>query len=149
METNEEILSKLKETNELIEVIKEKVAPEYQNIETAEKEGVTGIFKHFDRIHDKLFSFNNILIAGFFALTQLDSSVSTYIIVIPLINLSILIYVEYQMMEMNRFKSNIKNIPINEIPQRLDSFNKKTTNYSLLTIISTSIVTIIFVWRLV
>lgn len=37
-----------------------------------EYEGVRDIIKYFDRIHSNLFTYNNILIAGFFTLAQLN-----------------------------------------------------------------------------
>ena len=36
-----------------------------QKLSQIEEEGIKNTLKHFDRIHDKLFTFNNILIAGY------------------------------------------------------------------------------------
>lgn len=77
------------------------------NFKKHEEEGAKNILKYFDRIHDKLFNYNNILIAGFFTLSKIDDSVSVKTIFIPIANLIFLIYVEYRMMEKSRFESRI------------------------------------------
>ena len=41
-----------------------------------EEDGTNEIVKYFDRIHDKLFDLNNILIAGYFSLVALNKQVS-------------------------------------------------------------------------
>ncbi|MBE0393065.1 hypothetical protein [Flavobacterium sp. PL002] len=79
-----------------------------ENFERTEIEGGKNILKYFDRIHDKLFAFNNILIAGFFALSKIENSISVKTILIPIINLCFLVFIEYQMMEKSRFESSIK-----------------------------------------
>jgi len=39
------------------------------------EEGLKNMLKHFDRIHDKLFSLNTMFIAGFFALIKISSNI--------------------------------------------------------------------------
>jgi len=63
----------------------------FENFESTEHEGVRDILKYFDRIHDKLFTFNNILIAGYFAMSRFFDSFSIYMIIIPLVNLGLLL----------------------------------------------------------
>ena len=36
-----------------------------KNFKKTEEDGVKNILRYFDRIHDKLFTFNNIMIAGY------------------------------------------------------------------------------------
>ena len=117
-----------------------------ENIKQLEVEGIQNILKYFDRIHDKLFTFNNILIGGYFALSQIYDSFSIYEILIPLINLGILIFIEYQMMEKSRFEADIKNKTSREIENYGTSINK-TNLYSLLTILATTIVAVIFIYN--
>ena len=116
-----------------------------QRYEKIEEEGIKNLLKHFDRIHDKLFSFNNILIAGYFALSKIEREISLSTILIPIANLVILIFIEYNMMNKSRFESEITKKPKEEI-SRWGKSIERTNQYSLLSIISTSIVTIIFIF---
>lgn len=118
-----------------------------RNFIRTEEEGLKNILKHFDRIHDKLFTFNNILIAGFFALSKLENPIPVKTIFIPLINLCFLIFIEYEMMERSRFEASIKSQPFD----KYSSYGKriKRTNwYSLLSIFTTLIVAVFFVYYL-
>ncbi len=114
-----------------------------QRFKKTEEEGLKNLLKHFDRIHDKLFTFNNILIAGYFALSKLEKTLSLFAILIPITNLIILLFIEYKMMEKSRFESEITKKPMREISKWGKSI-ERTTQYSLLAIITTTIVTIIF-----
>ncbi|MBB5439176.1 hypothetical protein HDC92_002863 [Pedobacter sp. AK017] len=114
-----------------------------QRWKKTEEEALKNMLKHFDRIHDKLFNFNNILIAGYFALSKLEKEISLATILIPIANLVVLLYIEYKMMEKNRFESEITKKP----PHEIELWGKKivrTNQYSLLAIISTSIVLLLF-----
>jgi hypothetical protein len=114
-----------------------------QRWKKTEEEGLKNTLKHFDRIHDKLFNFNNILIAGYFALSKITKDISLATILIPLANLVVLLYIEYKMMKKSRFESNITNQP----PSEIDKWGKsitRTNQYSLLAIVSTSVVLLIF-----
>lgn len=109
-----------------------------------EEKGKERILYYFDRIHSNLFNYNNLLIAGYFALTQLDVSISKWSILVPIVNLWILVFIDYRLMEKSRFESNITNQPLDEI----DKYGKAiqfTTLFSFLCIISTLITTIIFI----
>lgn len=117
------------------------------NFKRMEIEGVQNILKYFDRIHDKLFNFNNILIGGYFALSQIYESFSIYGIIIPLVNLGILLFIEYRMMEKSRFEADIRKKTKEEIDKHGTTINK-TTLYSLLAIFSTTIVVGIFIFNL-
>ena len=119
-----------------------------ENFRKTEEDGLKNILKYFDRIHDKLFTFNNILIAGFFALSKLDNSVSVKTIFIPIVNLIFLIYIEYRMMEKSRYESEITKKPMREINKHGKSIDR-TNIYSLLTIATTLIVTGFFLFYLV
>ncbi|MDQ8011538.1 MAG: hypothetical protein REI96_03740 [Flavobacterium nitrogenifigens] len=119
-----------------------------RNFTRTEEEGLKNILKHFDRIHDKLFVFNNILIAGFFALSKIENPIPVKTIFIPILNLCFLIFIEYEMMEKSRFESSIKTQPFD----KYDSHGKRITRtnlYSLLSIITTLSVTIFFLYYLI
>lgn len=115
------------------------------SLEKKAYDGVRDIFKYFDRINDKLFNYNNILIAGFFTIGKLKNDVPMWLIIIPIFNLAFFIYIEYMIMEKSRMESYI-----------LESFDEekyrkninKTNLYSLLTIFTTLIVTIFFLINL-
>ena len=67
-----------------------------QRFKKTEEEGLKNLLKHFDRIHDKLFTFNNILIAGYFALSKLENKISLSFIMLPIANFIILLFIEYK-----------------------------------------------------
>lgn len=70
-----------------------------QRMAKMEADGLSDIVKYFDRIQDKLFNLNNIVIAGYFALIAINKHISKGIIFIPVANLIFLIYVGCRMME--------------------------------------------------
>lgn len=118
-----------------------------QRFKKTEEEALKNMLKHFDRIHDKLFNFNNILIAGYFALSKLEKEISLATIFIPIANLIVLLYIEYKMMEKSRFESSITQ----KTPKEIEQWGKRitrTNQYSLLAICSTSIVTMWFLYYL-
>ena len=119
----------------------------FENFKRTEHEGVKDILKYSDRIHDKLFTFNNILIAGYFALSRFFNAFSIYMIIVPLVNLGLLLFIEYRMLEKSRFESEITQKTPKEIEKYGLSINK-TTRYSLNSIISTMIVVLIFIFSL-
>lgn len=116
-------------------------------LQKIEEEAHKNMLKHFDRLHDKLFTFNNILITGYFVLSRLDAGVSSLSIVIPMLNLSILLYIEYRMMNNSRIQSTITQQ--NKI--QMDKWKKSINNtnlYSLLSILTTTAVTGWFLYYL-
>jgi len=119
-----------------------------KNIKRTEEEGLKNILKYFDRIHDKLFMVNNILIAGFFALSKIESSTSVKTILIPITNMMFLIYIEYRMMEKSRYESEITKQPIEGFEEHGKSVTR-TNLYSLLTIFTTLTVTSFFLYYLI
>jgi hypothetical protein len=116
-------------------------------MERAKEEGLKNTFKYFDRIHDKLFVFNNILIAGFFGLSKFDSQISMKLILIPILNLSFLIYIEFEMMEINRFIAKVDTKRIEEIETNGERINR-TNLFSLMSIFSTLVVALTFLYFL-
>lgn len=113
-----------------------------------QRDGMRDILRYFDRIHDKLFSFNNMLIAGYFVIIALpQSSVSAWWIIFPIFNMLYLIYIEYKMMEKSRFEADITNKTPEQINQWRNKINK-TTNRSLQTILITLIVVVVFILQL-
>lgn len=135
--TEEEIEQSLKEADEVI-----------QNFKEQEKQGLRDILRYYDRIHDKLFSFNNMLIAGYFVIIAMpDSQTNPWWILLPIFNMLNLVFVDYEMMEKSRFESAIMSKSQEEI-QNHGKRISKTTWRSLFTIISTLIVTFVFIIQL-
>ncbi|MDY7396677.1 hypothetical protein UMM65_15615 [Aureibaculum sp. 2210JD6-5] len=94
-------------------------------IEKAEREGEEAskkIQSTFDRIHDKLFTVNGILVASFFGLGKFPTDnpiVSLWLVLLPIFVLCYLIYLEQQQMEIYRHAS-----------QRMNwSFDKDVAKY--------------------
>ena len=136
--TNEEIEESLKEADEMINNFKEQ-----------EKQGLRDILRYYDRIHDKLFSFNNMIIAGYFVIIAMpNSQTNPWWILLPIFNMLNLVFVDYEMMEKSRFESAIMSKSQKEI-QNHGKRISKTTWRSLFTIISTLIVTFVFVIQLI
>lgn len=112
------------ETNKILQRILEILAKNEARIETneltsesdrlikkAEKEGDDAsqkIQSTFDRIHDKLFTINGILVASFFGLGKFPTDnpiVSLWLVVLPIFVLGYLIFLEQQQMEIYRHAS--------------------------------------------
>lgn len=127
-----------------IDQINKEVEVSMARFKAIEEQGKEKILYYFDRIHNNLFVFNNLLIAGFFTLAQLKVSVSKWTIIIPIVNLWFLIYIDYRLMEKSRFESNITSHP----KSKLDKYGKtisRTNLISLLAIITTFTITVVFV----
>lgn len=87
-----------------------------------------------------------MIIAGYFALISPDTS--SWLILVPIINFFLLLYLDWQMMEKSRLESNFKSISEDErnLHGRLV---QKSNEYSLITIITTVIVAIIFTYLII
>ena len=116
--------------------------------ERTEYDGKRDILKYFDRIHDNLFSYNNLLIGAFFALGQLQHNISKWTVIIPILNLWILIMVEYRMMEKSRFEASIMSQPFDDIKNKQGKQIGTTTLTSLFAIFTTFLVTLSFLYYL-
>ena len=143
---NPENLDVEKSLAEMEETFKE-IEKTMASMEKKAYDGTRDILKYFDRIHDKLFTFNNIMIVGFFTLSKLKNNVPIELIFVPLINLVILIYIEYKMMQKSRFEARILDVNFEEIP-KLGNMISKTNSYSLLSIFSTFVVNLFFIFNL-
>ena len=81
----------------------------------------------FDRIHDKVFNFNNILIATFMVLSTYPSKspiLDLWAVVFPIFNLIFLLYLEIRQMEIHRFAAKERDwtdIERNEYGKKLNS----------------------------
>jgi len=88
----EEVFS---ESNNLIQKVKKRVESRTNQIQDS-----------FDRIHDKVFNFNNIMIAAYMVLGTFPSDspiLPLWTVIFPIINLIYLILLEIRQMEIHRF----------------------------------------------
>lgn len=119
-----------------------------QRLDAVQIVGLADLVKYFDRINDKLFQLNNMIIAGYFALIVIQPKTSSWLILIPIVNFLFLLFVDYQMMQKSRLESNYKSLS----PAERDKYEKlisSSNQYSLLTIITTMIVMVVFTYLLV
>lgn len=113
-----------------------------------ERRGLEGISLYFNRIHDRLFTLNNMCVVGYLAIIILPECNMKFInILLPIVNMFFLITIEYFMMEKSRDEANIKNKNMDEI-QKVGDNVQKVTLYSLSEIIFTLIVIINFLMHL-
>lgn len=112
------------ETNELMNKVERRVEQSTSQIQNS-----------FDRIHEKVFNFNNILIATFMVLATFpnDSPIlKLWTVVFPIINLIFLIYLEIRQMGIHRFASNEKRWTSAE----REKYGKQISSQNLLSLLS-------------
>lgn len=140
-EVNQQSEEKTKEYQLLLEEANAEIKKYEEISQKHAYDGLRDISKYFDRINDKLFMFNNILIAGFFATGKLKDNVSVELIIFPIANLLVLIYMEFLFLE----KSRMASYPAIEMDvEKYAQQIKKTNKFSRITLITTGVVTIIF-----
>ncbi|TVZ15602.1 hypothetical protein [Maribacter sp. MAR_2009_72] len=120
-----------------------------KKIDKIKEDAVKNILSHFNRINDKLFTFNNILIGGYFAISRIYDDINIKIIMIPLINLIFLIFLEYLMMEKSRKEASVDELGLDEFIKFAENKETRPTLFSSLAIISTSSVFGYFVYLLI
>ncbi len=112
-------------------------------IKKAEKEGdeaATKIQSSFDRIHDKLFSVNSILIAAFvgFGKFPADAPIfNIWVALLPLLNIFYLIFLEQRQMEVYRHASQRMNWNLSTDVEKYGKMINKQNLRSLLAILTT------------
>ncbi|WP_163323001.1 hypothetical protein [Draconibacterium mangrovi] len=82
----------------------EKAEHLYKQMEQMELESIKKVGDYFDRIHDKLYTLNNIIIAGLLVLFTLNNEefFIFWFLIPPVFNLLYLAYIDYRMMQLNR-----------------------------------------------
>ena len=82
-----------------------------------------------DRIHDKVFNFNNILIGAFLVLGTYpnnDPKLELWTIVFPILTMAFMIYLDIKQMGIHRFASNEQEWKGSEAKQYGKKINQKT-----------------------
>jgi hypothetical protein len=91
----------------------------------------------FDRVHDKIFNFNNILIGAFLVLGTFPNNiphVKLWTIIFPILNMAFMIYIDIKQMGIHRYAANEQewnNIEREEYGQKIN----KQTRLSLLSLL--------------
>lgn len=81
----------------------------FNNAERRVDHATNLIQSSFDRVHDKIFNFNNIMIAAYLALGTFPVNspiIKLWTIIFPVFNLVFLIFLEIRQMEIHRFAAN-------------------------------------------
>lgn len=73
-----------------------------------EEDGVTDTIRYFDRIHDKLFQLNTIMSGAYFALIEINSNLSVWLLLVPVLTIFLLLFIEYKIMEKSRLQADTK-----------------------------------------
>lgn len=99
----------------------------------------------FDRIHDKVFNFNNILIGAYLVLGTFPSDspkLQLWTIIFPILNLVFMIFIDIRQMEIHRFASKEQDWTDKE----RESYGKKINQQTLLSLFSflLSVVSLIY-----
>jgi uncharacterized membrane protein len=119
-----------------------------EQLKKTEESGLADLGKYFDRIHDKLFQLNTVILAAYFALIAIQKNTSVNFMLIPVLNIFLLLYVDFRMMKKSRLQSRIKSLKGTEITSYGKSID--TTNlYSLASILATAGVTLFFAYLVI
>ena len=113
-----------------------------RKLDKEEEKAKDEVVKYFDRIHDKLFAYQLFFLAGYISLIAIPSiCVSVWWLVIPVFCVIRLIYIDWRMMEQNRFRLDLSNKSLREIKVHNDS--KITSNDWRFMFICSSLCTLI------
>lgn len=137
MEKDDEIITEAEKTLKRVEKIEEKAEHSLHNIE-----------KYFDRINDKLFSYQLFILAGYISLVVIPNiHIHPLWLLIPFICVVRLILVDYKMMEYHREFSKIMDLS-SEQRNHISEKSNKATLQSLEVILESLISTGVLIWLL-
>lgn len=121
----------------------------FERFEEREKEGERDIFKYTDRIHDKLFAFNSMLIAGYFVLITFPNiSINSWWFVLPISNMLLSIYIENRMLNDSHFRASL-------MDKCVIDFNKRAFRRDFTTLLSffsrgvTTVTALAFIYQVI
>lgn len=83
----------------------------------------------FDRIHDKVFNFNNVMIGAFLVLGTFPGDaphVKLWTIIFPIINMVFMIYIDYRQMEIHRYAAGEQDWTNSERKEYGNKINRQT-----------------------
>lgn len=91
-------------------------------MDKVEEKAKDEIVKYFDRMHDKLFAFQLILLAGYIAVVLIPSvGGSPWLLILPILCVARMIHLDWRMMEHNRVLADVKN----RNKRQIDKLNEK------------------------
>jgi hypothetical protein len=116
------------------------------NVKKLQSESIKQIQVSFNRIHDKLFSFNSVFLAAYLVLSTYPKEspvIPLWTAVFPAVNLLILIFLEYRQRGIHRFASKITFWVVGED----EKYGRMIQNQSLLSLLSivTTIAVFVFI----
>ena len=113
-----------------------------------EEDGIINTTKYFDRLHDKLFNLNNLMIAAYVAIIVLPNiKASMYYIIFPLINMLLLLYLDYRMMKYSIKQSQITTLNSSQRDECYDSL-RRTNVLSFVSIMLTLLTIGLFIYNI-
>lgn len=83
----------------------------------------------FDRIHDKVFNFNNVMIGAFLVLGTFPGDaphVKLWTIIFPILNMVFMIYIDYRQMEIHRYAAGEQDWTNSERTEYGNKINRQT-----------------------
>lgn len=116
-----------------------------EKAESRVEKSLHSIQNSFDRIHDKLFNLNSVMIAAYFVLGTFPNDspvIKLWTSVFPIANLFYLIFIEYRQMEIHRFTSN----EMNWVEKDRIHYGKMISTQSLLSLSSIIITIVLFTY---
>ena len=114
----------------------------FKKFEREAEDATKKIQSTFDRIHDKLFNFNNMLIAAFLGLSKFPTEqpiLSLWMSILPIANLIYLMFLEYWQMEIYRHAAKRMewDLDLNKDVKKYGDMINRQNLRSLLSIITT------------
>ena len=131
IELLEEIDKSLKELN-VRENIREEMSDSnktLQKIDNRVEYSTNQIQNSFDRIHDKVFNFNNIILGAFLVLSTYPSNspiINMWLIIFPIAILIFLVWLEIRQMGIHRLAAKENEWTSKELKEYGDRINKQT-----------------------
>jgi hypothetical protein len=105
----------------------------FERVDQRVEHSLNQIQESFDRIHDKVFNFNNIMIAAYLVLGTFPSDspkLPLWTVIFPIINLTYLIFIDIKQMEIHRFASN----EMTWTAEQRDEFGRKISRQTWLSL---------------
>lgn len=137
LEILKEINNSLKKMN-LREETKELFSSSEKTFEKVERRvefSTHQIQNSFDRIHDKIFNLNNLLIAVYLVLSTFPSNkpiMKLWLTIFPVLNMVFMIIIDYRQMEIHRYASN----EMEWKQEQRDEYGRKISKQTLISLSS-------------
>jgi len=127
----EQINTSLSKMN-MREETNERLSDTYKSLDKSDRRvenSLDQIQNTFDRIHDKVFNFNNVMIGAFLVLGTFPGDaphVKLWTIIFPIINMVFMIYIDYRQMEIHRYAAGEQDWTNSERTEYGNKINRQT-----------------------